>query len=134
MSRLITLLGLLAVSGLTSLYAQNIRATIPFEFQVAGRAMPAGDYVISAPSQGFLLLKNADGRNAILALANAAHRAGSDNPGQLQFTRYEGVYFLSKVWAPGAADGRSMPQSTHEKELAARTKAVETAGIPARVK
>ena len=134
MSRLITLLGLLAVSGLSSLYAQTIRASIPFEFQVAGKAMPAGDYVISTLAQGTLLLKNVDGRNSIMTLANSVHRAGGDTPGQLQFNRYEGVYFLSRVWAPGAADGRSMPKSQHEKELAARTKAVETAGIPARVK
>ncbi len=134
MKRLMTLLGLLAVSGLSSLYAQNVRASIPFEFQVAGQVMPAGDYVISTLAQGTLLVKNVDGRNSVMTLANAVRRLGDDTPGQLQFNRYDGVYFLSKVWAPGAADGRVMPKSPHERELAARTKAIETAGIPARVK
>jgi hypothetical protein len=119
MQRLIA--GLFLALVCASLYAQtmNLRATIPFAFRAGEKAMPAGEYTIRH-SAGALTLHNLGGPSVIL-LTNAASRPNAPADARLSFNRYGERYFLSSVWTSDSRDGRQIPTSRAEKELARQT-------------
>ena len=132
MKRLQLIAGLFAALACASVQAQtmDLRASIPFDFQLGKTLMPAGEYRISHESNGVLMVRQQDGRHvANMSIPRPASRAGGTAPGVLQFNRYGDTYFLAKVWAPNSRDGYALQQSPREKELASRTGRVETAGI-----
>src|ERR1700761_6284981 len=82
-----------------SAYAQSDRrmsVRIPFDFVVAGKQLPAGDYNvrhISKDSEKALLIQSVDGRNAAIVFTNAAQR--EPKRGELGFRQHGGSYFLA---------------------------------------
>ena len=127
MQRLIA--GLFLAVVCASLYAQtmNMHATIPFAFRAGEKAMPAGEYTIRH-SGGTLLLHDEGGPSVVL-LTNAASRPNPTANARLGFNRYGERYFLSRVWTSGLREGREMPKSPAEKELASRAVLRESVGI-----
>lgn len=120
MQRLIA--GLFLALVCASLYAQtmNLRATIPFAFRAGEQAMPAGEYTITHSGSGALTLHKQGGPSVIL-LTNRASRPNLPAQGRLDFNRYGERYFLSSVWTQDSRDGREIPKSHAEKELARQT-------------
>jgi hypothetical protein len=105
----------------------NLRATIPFAFHAGEKAMPAGEYTIQN-SAGTLILRNEGGPSVIL-LTNASSRPNAPADARLGFNRHGERYFLSSVWTSGSREGRGMPKSPAEKELASRAVLLESVGI-----
>jgi hypothetical protein len=115
-------LSLLLMAG--SAIAQNrpVRANVPFDFTVEGKTVPAGTYTIGklGRTPEMLLLWSNDGLNMIVG-SNAAENRNGANKTKLVFNRYKDQYFLSEIWVEGATNGRHIPKTGREKELAKQT-------------
>jgi hypothetical protein len=112
-----------AVLACTGLHAQNIdmRADIPFDFHAGDRLMPAGEYVIH--EQGtWVILSHFDGKasGAVMTLAASGRGPAQAQDARLEFNRYGSEYFLSSVWNSFTTNGRQVPATTRQKELAKR--------------
>jgi hypothetical protein len=139
----VTLSLTLMLAGLTVLANPDlrVRATIPFEFSVGSKTLPAGKYIVKPVSDnGLLVLQNVDDRRQTAMVHTSGLRAV---PGQEQsrivFRKYGDQYFLSQIWPGGIAAGFESGQSVHERELikgankhlARTTTKPETVSVPA---
>lgn len=78
--------------------ATNIRANVPFPFEMAGIQMPAGEYVVPNPVNGPLEVQNTIGKPTAFAIAFRSQPSKREHSGvELVFTKYGERYFLSKV-------------------------------------
>jgi hypothetical protein len=110
---------LVAVAAASAQNTTSLQATIPFDFIVGQRTLPAGHYAVNqGGGQGTLVIKSDDGRGAAIVFANALYSTVPKNSGRLVFHRYGDTYFLSEVWAAGN-DGRQIPSTNRERELKA---------------
>ena len=120
-------LGCLSMAALAAMLAAPVsaqaialQASVPFDFVVAGRTMPAGDYMLSTSfDRGLLHIRSlGKGGNPVLATTIAADGPSGRDRVFLTFNRYGGDYFLARIWdGPGAA-GRAIPMSSIEREKA----------------
>jgi hypothetical protein len=119
-------LSIIALSGLLfTLMAGNVsatstirlRATIPFEFSVGDRTLPAGQYTVERINPYVLLIRSEDCHSSVLSLANGVQARVSSETGKLVFHRYGSRYFLSQVWSGGSNNGYELPRSRAEQEL-----------------
>ncbi len=141
MKRLIGFLSVstLAVALAAPLAAQTIRvtATVPFEFIVAGRSMPAGDYTVErANSASMAAIRVYSRSTVVLSLAINASASPQERTGQalMIFHRYGDQYFLSRIVDGSQNIGVELPPSRTEKELSktASLEKFETVAILAR--
>jgi hypothetical protein len=99
-------------------YAQTgrgVRVHVPFDFVVAGKQMPAGDYSvrrISRDSETALIIQSKDGRSAATVITNSSQR--EPKRAELSFRQYGDSYFLAEVSIPGTAGVREVPPSKTE--------------------
>jgi hypothetical protein len=109
---------LLTGLGTTSqLYAQSneVRATIPFNFIVVGKQMPAGKYQFFVDSDGLLCIRNL--QQPIGALSQISDRDGTrSNDNNLVFHKYGDRYFLSEVHSRSMIVNGEIPRSKLEKQ------------------
>jgi len=115
------LLMLVAVSG----YAETIRAmrvTVPFEFSIHDRVLPAGEYLVSQVSTNGVTvfsLRSREDQPAIYFLGTAISRNSESGSASAVFHRYGNSYFLADLWWGGMfAPGIDVPESKAERELA----------------
>jgi len=111
---------LLAASACIAQTKGDVVAVIPFPFVVAGHTLPAGRYIVSPVNQNTLRIHESMGPGMFVS-TNATWRSASDNSSKLVLHRYEGTYFLSKVWITGNDLGREVPRSRAEREMTAKT-------------
>jgi hypothetical protein len=122
-----TMLGCLSMAALAVVLAAPVsaqivalNASVPFDFIVGGRTMPAGDYVLATmDNHAILRVQNAD--TSIMpafAVSNGADGSLDDSKAFLTFRRYGGDYFLAKIWDGSSAAGREIPMSRTEREKA----------------
>jgi hypothetical protein len=120
MKRPVKQLGLSAAIMLCwSLQAQtiNLRAHVPFPFRVGETVMQAGEYEVR-DTGGAVVLRDQSSGSAIMALANEDFRRDHPKTGVLEFNRYGATYFLAKIWTANSGQGRALPQSRRERQLA----------------
>lgn len=120
---LITLLVTIAfASALTSVSAQTpghiARASIPFEFNVGGKSLPAGTYTVARINSDGTSLRVSNQQNSAIRLTQSVVASEPKNQSILVFKRYGDRYFLSQVWLAGESTGREMFKSRSEKEMA----------------
>jgi hypothetical protein len=98
----------------------TLKASVPFDFIVGGRTMPAGDYMVGTLGNlGVLRIESVSKDTApIITMINAADGPLDGDGAYLSFNRYGGDYFLAKVWDRAAARGCSIPVSRTEREKA----------------
>jgi len=115
---LITLALMLAT--LAPAYAQKNSATvnIPFSFAVDDVRMPAGEYVISSPSERVVTIQHLGGPEARTSITNNGSSANSDGVAKLIFHRYGRAYFLAAAWMPNSDHGREFFASANEIQVA----------------
>src|ERR1700688_1750074 len=83
-------------------YAQNPqveKVSIPFNFIVGSRTMPAGQYTVENV-RPLLILKSADG-GILNVITDSIQSLNAATVGKLVFHGYGNQYFLSEVWTPG---------------------------------
>lgn len=120
----ITVFSALACSAMNA-QTVNLKANIPFDFQVGDKLMPAGPYEVRGEGK-VLIVRPANPVDAEQPLVTVLTLAALDNKlrdlARLEFKRYENTYFLRSIWDQGSADGRELVPDAREKELAKRNK------------
>src|SRR5215831_7431201 len=116
-----------AITGVEAAHGQSlrthIRAEIPFDFTVADKKFPAGEYTVgralSSSSDTLLQVSSVNGNRTAFRLTSEnmnSARKGSDT---LIFHQYGDQYFLSEVWPAGRNSGRILGESRSEREAKA---------------
>ena len=127
MKKQFAMIGLLVVMTMiaagTAANAQSLQykltAKIPFEFTVANKKLPAGEYSVRRAQQtsGDLVLQidSKDGRESISRLTIPVNTLEPANESRLVFHRYGDEYFLFEIWPAGGNTGRELPKSRSER-------------------
>jgi hypothetical protein len=130
MKRTIATAALFVASLFTTagIWAQGVKATVPWGFTINDSYVPAGTYTISSLPTDHLILEvaNRDHKVHILSMALDGARTAKDNV--LVFHKYGDQYFLTEIRSTEGSMELSFPASKTEKR--ARTQTQE-AGIPA---
>jgi hypothetical protein len=93
----------------------KVTATVPFNFTVEGRTLPAGNYTIGSDANSPQLLTIADRKDGVTVMAITIPDAsyGADN--KLVFHRYGNQYFLSEVRSTNSSMRCHLATSKQEK-------------------
>src|SRR5262245_47851558 len=141
-----TMMALLVLAGSMAVAAQGqtsgrteLRANIPFEFNVGDKSLPAGEYTVQqinpASDHCALQLRSKDGRSvAMIQMNNAIGKA--NERARLVFNRYGDEYYFSQAWTSSEALGWQAPRSKGERaarlQLAQVALATETVALTVR--
>jgi hypothetical protein len=113
-----------AIASVTTVRAQSagsVSVTIPFEFSVGTRTLPAGDYNVRRTLQGgSVVMRIQDNNNSVRAfLPNARPVGGLDIQAEskLVFSRYGNQYCLSQIWIAGRSTGAELNKTNRERSL-----------------
>jgi len=114
-------LGLFFLAGVSSAHAQTggVRVRVPFEFQIANKTLPAGEYIVSSDHEQ-VWLRVYRGDTVAVVQSNRVEQDGGGNTGKVLFNCYEKLCFLSQLWLPDAAGAREILTSKSEKQAARR--------------
>jgi hypothetical protein len=96
------------------------RATVPFEFSLDQKSMPAGTYEVSQLNDKVLVVRNLETKDARLLIASMNVQAdeGAGIPhAKLVFDKYGDQYFLRQIWYGDSQRGIAFPESKREKEM-----------------
>jgi len=115
---------LLAVVAAVAVCGQSsntpMQVTVPFDFIVGHRTLPAGQYSVDQRSvPDVVVVKSADQKRSAIVIGPALQTLAPNQDGKLVFHRYGNKYFLAEVWKAGNY-GRQIPKTPQERELAAR--------------
>lgn len=93
----------------------NSKASVPFEFAVGEKTLPAGDYAVdSITSSGDVLrIRDINSQNSAMRMTTLAE--GKARQSRLVFHRYGQRYFLAEVWV--ANEGRTLSTSREERAI-----------------
>jgi len=113
--------GLFFLGGVSSAHAQTggVHVRVPFEFEIANKTLPAGEYIVSSDHDQ-VWLRVYRGDTVAVVQSNRVERDG-ENTGKVLFNCYEKLCFLSQLWLPDGHGAREIPISKTEKQLAKRT-------------
>ena len=114
----ITLLAIanLAMAGTSFAQSNGVRATVPFDFTVGSKLLPAGTYTIAPATENksVIVIRSHDKAFAALSLVHQDDNK-SPNEGKLLFHKYGGQYFLSEILCDRADMNVELPTSKREK-------------------
>jgi hypothetical protein len=101
-----------AGSAFAQVQSREVRATVPFDFTVGNKQLPAGTYAIARAKDGTIQIHNGKGNLVAMTLAseNGSPLAGC----VLDFDKYVGQNFLHAVLCPSAAISINLPASKLE--------------------
>ncbi len=99
-------------------HAQSLKAEIPFEFVVGDKRMPVGEYTVKPFTPQAVMIQSKDCNSSAIVLSSAVQAKKFQESGKLVFNRYGDQYFLSQIWTPGTFNGRLVPKSRLEREIA----------------
>ena len=114
---MLSVLGVLTSVSAHAQAGKQFTVTIPFNFYVAGKTLPAGQYHVgrsTEDSEG-LVLRGTDGRTGVFALTREIQTAEVQQQSRLVFHRYGDQYFLGEVWISARSNGRELPNSRKER-------------------
>jgi hypothetical protein len=98
----------------------TLRVNIPFDFTVANKKLPAGEYLIQRAQQTtgdtMIQISSRDARSNIFRATIPVTIEAPMEKGTLLFHRYgENEYFLFQIWPAAATTGRSLIRSRSER-------------------
>ena len=95
-------IGLTAVLGTAALFAQNAsKANIPFDFQITGKTVPAGQYIVKlADNQRMLVFQNVATGRSVMTLVMQS-KSGTPETPKLIFRHNGERYTLDSAWFAG---------------------------------
>ena len=110
---------LLAAAYMFGQESHRVTAHIPFGFHVGTSMLPAGQYMVAADTRtGTVRLRSDDFKSTVVALSNLITPRTKADKNRLVFNRYGNQYFLSQIWVEDGVEGRSLPKSKKEAEVA----------------
>jgi len=112
----IALIALSTLAGAGKALAQHqaVQATVPFEFTVGGKLLPADTYTISS-SSGVIVVRSVDGH--FTSITTSSYDGREVKGGKLIFAKYGDRYFLHEVVCPAASIHANIPASKLEKRI-----------------
>lgn len=136
---------LFATLGVASAQAQdagNMYLTIPFDFAVAGKMLPAGEYCVRrsiAGTRSVTEFQNSKATERLYLPPTHPVQSGTiQSASKLVFNRYGNQYFLSQVWIAGRTAGEELTKTSRERllqrELARQAAKPETIAITGKPK
>jgi hypothetical protein len=93
-------------------------ADIPFDFIVADRTLPSGNYEVKPMFDNGhgLLIRSRDGSASAIRITNRLDGNGKEVKAKLVFHRYGKTYFLAQVWN-GDPNGLQLRRCSKERAL-----------------
>ena len=137
MIALLVLVGSMAVAAQAqSIGRSELRANIPFEFNVGDKTMPAGEYTVTqvnpSSDRAALQLRSKDGRHAVMILMNNVIGKANESA-RLVFNRYGSESYFAEAWTSSESNGLQAPRSKAERaarqELAGLKPTFETVAL-----
>ena len=123
-------LSLLTLFVAGPIFAESpLKATIPFDFTVAGTRMTAGEYTIALDKPGTVWIIRDDRRASCGVVTMGVSARQVPEAGKLVFHNYRGTFFLSQIWSPGNEYGRQLHKSRLEREVARNAGAAQLASV-----
>lgn len=121
---MITVLAALLLLAIVPAYAQqtSARVNIPFGFTVDDVRMPAGEYLITAPSEKVISIQRVGGAEVKATITNSSAPAKWNGPPKLVFRHYGSLYFVAAAWMPKSDHAQEFFTSASEIEVARSTK------------
>ena len=111
----------LAVTSAQAQNAGNMSVSIPFDFAVAGKTLPAGDYNVRRSIEGnreLTAIRNQDKTEAVyLPQTHPLQTNEVQSQSKLVFNKYGNQYFLSQVWISGRTVGQELSRTAKERDL-----------------
>jgi hypothetical protein len=113
----IALIALSTLAGVGKAVAQEqaVKATVPFEFTVGGKVLPADTYTVSSPSEGLVVIRSDDRHFTSITTGSFDDREVKG--GKLVFAKYGDQYFLHEVICPAVGLHSRIPTSKLEKRV-----------------
>jgi hypothetical protein len=111
--RNVMLCGLLAIIALPIGAAPrgSAKADIPFNFEVNGKAQPAGEYIFSpGPFNGMITVQSPEGKLLLSFLYKPLGNPNQRVEPKLVFDRTDTGYALSQVWMSAIPAGGGVPK------------------------
>ena len=110
--------GLFFLGGVISTHAQTsgVRVRVPFEFEIANKHLPAGEYVLTSEHDQVWLRVYRGNTVAVVQSNRIVHDGGKT--GKVLFNCYQKLCFLSQLWLPDADRSREILISKSEKQAA----------------
>lgn len=122
--------GVALMVALVSAHAQSssVVADIPFDFNVGGKSLKAGEYSVRAftTNSDALLISSQDSNDRAIRLAQSIEARIVPKQAKLVFHRYGQRYFLSEVWTTGERTGRQLTKSGEERALEGQLAAISS--------
>jgi len=107
----------LGVAARAVAQAPAVEATVPFEFAVGGKLLPADTYTITSSTSGVIMIRAADSHFWAETTAVQTNQQSSRG-GALVFDKYGDKYFLHEVLDPNVAGlNVDVPKSKLEKTV-----------------
>ena len=111
----------------------QLTVSIPFDFTVTDKKLPAGKYTIGRAQQAngdlVILISSADRSESVARLTIPVVTRDPQNEGILVFHQYENQYFLYEIWPAGGHTGRALLKSRAERELEKNGQDVKVARV-----
>ena len=111
----------LAVASIQAQNAGNMSVTIPFDFTVSGKTLPAGDYYLRRTIEGPRVVLQIRGRekdqSVYLPQTHPVEGNEIQADSKLIFNKYADQYFLSQVWISGHSSGAELAKTSQERLL-----------------
>jgi hypothetical protein len=123
-----------AVASANAQTANKVIASVPFEFSVGYKLMPAGEYAVrSLASAGdAVMIQSADAKLSALRQTEATVQLKNNNHARLVFHRYGERYFLAEVWNGAGNTGRQLFKSQEEREMESELASISSPGQTAK--
>ena len=96
--------------------AHTVVSNIPFEFIVADKTLPAGEYQVNRALGNALTIRTSNGDASASRLTNEI-QPNKDKRARLVFHRYGDRYFLAEVWTGAGDVGRQLLKSRQERAI-----------------
>jgi hypothetical protein len=130
----VVLFGALLTVSASAGTSRSLVVQIPFDFHIAGKTLPAGQYLVERSTQASaegLSLRSVDKNVGVFVLTSTVQANERQSDSRLVFNRYQDKYFLSQFWASGEAAGRALIKS--EKERTAERELAKNGAKPERI-
>ncbi|SRR6266567_313748 len=118
----ITLFTLATLGATTGALAQQpaLKVTVPFDFTVGNKLLPAGQYSIHSPMPGIIVVQSTDRQYNTSIVATHGNGESSDGS-KVVFDVYGRQYFLHRILCPTSQSMNvDIPASKLEKKVRSR--------------
>lgn len=96
----------------------RITATVPFEFTIGSRSLPAGQYVFLRTGANVFLVRNAQGRALLTVVTGSIQATDPPEKSKLRFATVDGRHVLVQIWNEHEQIGSELYYGHSNVELA----------------